>query len=197
MQTNTSNMSSPIQTETPMQNQMPSSETPQSSSKAMWYVIGGLVILVAVIGIFFVALRRSKNSSYITQPTNIQQPTIQPKPTLPRSKAPSIIINVLTASSLDAQGAAATPTSTFTTTDKTIYLVLTFNNPKVGTKFEYIRYLNNTYLDSGSLKIMKPNLTNSSFSWSLKQGATHLAGNYKVKAYTNGVFEKEIFYRVL
>ena len=43
----------------------------------------------------------------------------------------------------------------------------------------------------------KANTNNVSFNWTLKKlGTTHLAGNYKVKVYTNGVFEKETTYIV-
>ena len=181
-----------------IQSEIPSNtplETPPGSSKTMLYVLGGVCILVVLLVGYFVT-RRSPTTQ-VPQQQVISQPTMEPKPTLARSKAPGIITNVITASSLDAQGNAASPTATFTTTDKTIYLVLTCNNAKMGTKFEYVRYLNNKLLDSGALKIMKPNLTNASFVWSLKNpGATHVSGTYGVKVYTNGVFEKETSYIV-
>lgn len=197
MPTNTPTTLPPTESETPVQNQIPPSETPQKSSKTMLYMIGGLIVLVLIAGVYMLTRKQHTTMQPQTPQQVIQQPTMQPKPTMPRSKALGVITNVVIASSLDALGNAVTPASTFASTQKTIYLVLTVNNPKVGTKFEYIRYLNNKFLDSGSLKIMKPNLTNSSFSWSLsKPGATHLVGNYKVKVYTNGVFEKETLYSV-
>ncbi len=167
-----------------------SQQAPQRSSKTLWYI--GIVVLI-LLGGLYAALQKPKTPSYQTQP--VIQPTSTPK--LPRSKAPGVITNVLTASSLDAQGNALTPATTFAKTDKTIYLVLTVNNPKVGTKVEYIRYLNGKLLDSGTTKLVKSNVTNTSFVWSLKKlGATHLVGNYKVKVYTNGIFEKEVSYTV-
>ncbi len=182
----------PVQPQpTPPQTQVPAQtpETAKSFSKTMWYLLGVVVALVLLVGMYFI-LQKPKT---ITQ---YAQPVLQPTPTLPRSKALGVITNVVTASSLDAQGNAASPSATFATTDKNIYLVLTFS-PKVGTRFEYIRYLNDKLLDNGALKILKPNMTNSSFVWSLsKPGAVHLAGNYRVKIYTNGIFEKEISYVV-
>jgi len=75
--------------------------------------------------------------------------------------------------------------------------VLTLKNPKVGTKFEYVRYLNGKFLDNGNLTMKKANTNNVSFGWTLKKtGATHLVGTYRVKVYTNGVFEKETTYIV-
>ena len=188
-----------------LQSEVPSSPSPEEttqpqpllSSKTLWYVGGGIAVLLLVGGLF-VVLQKSTTPPPTSQPT-IQQPTptFTPKPTLPRSKAPGVITNVMTSSSLDAQGKALTPTTTFAKTDKNIYLALTLNKPKIGTKVEYIRYLNGKYLDSGTNKILKPNVTNTSFIWSLKKtGAMHLVGIYKVKVYTNGVFEKETSYTV-
>ncbi len=177
------------------ENTMPP-QVSQGSSKTLWYIGGGIAVLL-IIGGLFVVMQKSKTTSLLTQQPIVQQPTLSPKPTLPRSKAPGVITNILTALSLDAQGKAVDPATTFTKTDKGIYLVLTVNKPKIGTKIEYIRYLNGKYLDNGVNKILKPNVTNTSFIWSLKKpGAVHLVGTYKVKVYTNGIFEKETSYTV-
>ena len=166
-------------------------QVPQRSSKTLWYIGGGIAVLLLIGGLFAV-LQKSKTTSSPTQ-----QPTLSPKPTLPRSKAPGVITNIMTASALDAQGKTVAPVTAFAKTDKNIYLVLTINKPKIGTKIEYIRYLNGKYLDSGTNKILKSNVTNTSFIWSLiKPGTMHLVGTYKVKVYTNGIFEKEISYTV-
>ena len=171
-------------------------QVPQHSSKTLWYIGGGIIALF-LIGGLFVVLQKSKTKSLPQQPV-AQQPTLSPKPTLPRSKAPGIITNIATATSVDTKGSAVTTSSTFAKTDKNIYLVLTLNKPKIGTKIEYIRYLNGKYLDSGTNKILKPNVTNASFIWSLaKPGTMHLVGTYKVKIYINGIFEKETSYTVL
>ncbi len=170
-------------------------EASPGSSKTMLYVLGAVSILVVLLVGYFV-IRKSRTTQAPQQQV-ITQPTMQLKPTLARSKAPGIIANVVAATSVDAQGNAVSPTATFSPTDKTVYLVLTLNSPKVGTKVEYIRYLNGKFLDSSTTKLLKPNLTNISFVWNLKKsGATHLVGNYRVKVYTNGIFEKEITYLV-
>ncbi len=172
-----------------------SPQVPKSSSKTLWHIGVGIVALLLIGGLFIV-LQRSKNTPLPQQPA-VHQPTLSPKPALPRSKAPGIINNIATANSVDTKGSAVATSSTFAKTDKSIYLVLTLNNPKLGTKIEYIRYLNGKYLDSGANKILKPNVANTSFIWSLKKpGATHLVGAYKVKVYTNGIFEKETSYTV-
>lgn len=181
--------------QSPLQEDTTQPQVPQHSSKTLWYIGGGIIVLL-LIGGLFVVMQKSKTTSFSRQPV-VQQPTLSPKPTLPRSKAPGVITSILTASSLDTQGKAVAPATTFAKTDKNIYLVLTVNKPKIDTKIEYIRYLNGKYLDNGVNKILKPNVTNTSFIWSLKKpGAMYLVGTYKVKVYTNGIFEKETFYTV-
>ncbi len=181
--------------QSPEDTTQPQIPQPQHSSRTLWYVGGGIVVLILVAGLFTV-LQKPKTTPLPQQPV-VQQPILSPKPTLPRSKAPGIITNVVTAASLDTQGKAVAPVTTFAKRDKNIYLALTLNKPKVGTKIEYIRYLNGKYLDSGTNKILKPNVTNTSFIWSLKKpGAMHPVGTYSVKVYTNGIFEKETSYTV-
>jgi len=180
----------------PLQGDATQPQASQNSSKTLWY-IGGVIAVLLLIGGLFAVLQKSKTTSLPTQQPVVQQPTLSPQPTLPRSKAPGVITSVLTASALDPQGKAVAPATTFAKTDNNIYLSLTLNKPKIGTKIEYIRYLNGKYLDSGADKILRPNVINTSFIWSLKKpGATHLPGNYRVKVYTNGVFEKETSYTV-
>lgn len=173
-------------------------QAPQRSPKMLWYVGGGIAVLLLLAGGLFVVLQKSKTAAVATQQPVVQQPTLLPIPTLPRSKAPGIITNVLTAAALDAQGKALNPATTFAKTDKNIYLALTLNKPKAGTKVEYIRYLNGKFLDSGTTQLLKSNLTNTSFAWSLKKpGAVHPVGSYKVKVYTDGILEKETRYEVI
>ncbi len=152
-----------------------------NTPKNVWYI--GIIAVLLIGGVYFLLQK--------------QTPTPNPKPAISRSKAPNVITNVVTSSSIDSKGNAVAPTTNFSKTEKTIYLVLTLNKPKVGTKVEYIRYLNNKLLDNNSLKLTKPDMTNASFAWSLKKpNAIRLVGNYKVKVYANGIFEKETGYTV-
>jgi hypothetical protein len=170
--------------------------TQPQPSKTLWYAGGGIVVLLLAAGLFTL-MQKPKTSPPSTQQPVVQQPALSPKPTLPRSKTPGVITSIQTASALDAQGKAVALVTTFAKTDKNIYLTLTINKPTIGTKIEYIRYLNGKYLDSGTNKLLKDDVTNTSFAWSLKKtGAIHLVGTYKVKVYTNGVFEKETSYTV-
>lgn len=167
-------------------------QSSQKPSKTLWYLLAAGAVLILLGAVIFLSQRGTS-----TQPTPRQQ-TLPSLPAKPRSKAPGIVTSVVTAKSVDpTTGIALTPSPTFLTTDKTIYLIVSVTTPKIGTKIEYSRYLNGKFLDNKSIAILKPNLTNVGFNWTLKKaGATHLAGEYRVKVYTNGVFEKETTYRV-
>ncbi len=186
----------------PINQQLPTEQMPMQSpepvkrsSKTMWYVLV-VIVLVVLGGAGYLFMKKSHTNTAMMQQTSVMQhSTMQPKPTLPRSKPLGLITNVVTASFLDAQGNAVSPSSSFSTT-KTIYLVVSLNNAKVGTKVEYVRYLNDKYLDNNALKVSKPNTANVSFIWSSKSGTTRLTGAYKVKVYANGLFEKETVYVV-
>ena len=177
-----------------------SSPTPQQlSPNTKWYVLGLVVVLILVGGLLLLS-QKSANAPVSVQPTVYQQPSIKPTvaPTQPRSNAPGVITHVVTSTSIDPKtGAALAPVTTFLPTDKAIYAVVTVNKPPVGTRIEYNRYLNNKYLDRRSVVIVKANTTSVLFDWTLKtQTATRLKGIYRVKFYTNGIFEKELSFTV-
>jgi hypothetical protein len=166
---------------------------PQKKSPAIWY-ISGVVALCLVGAIYYFA---NQGQEPYQAPAWTPRPSQTQGPTLPRSKAPGIITSVSASHSVDAKGNAVQPAAAFAKTDKTIYLVLSLNKPKAGTKIEYIRYLNGKLLDSGATKLLKSNLSVTSFIWALKKpGSARLPGAYTVKVYTNGVFEKQIFFSI-
>lgn len=148
-----------------------------------------ILLVVAVVGVSYIGYRYFSAKPQTTQvPASVK----------PRSKAPGTITQVVAAKGIDQKtGEAVGVTSLFSKTDKTIYVVLTLKNPKVGTKFEYTRNLNGKFLDNGNLEMKNVATNNVSFVWTLKKpGASHLEGNYLVRVYTNGIFEKEIGYQV-
>jgi hypothetical protein len=175
----------------------PSGTPKQPSSKTTWYIVG-VAVLFLIVGGLFVFLKKSQQTLQTQQTTTYQQPSIGPTvlPTT-RSKSPGIITQVFMSRSIDAKsGAALTPTAIFFTKDKQIHAVLSLNNPPVGTRIEYNRYLNGKYLDRRSISITKANTTKSLFNWDLKSSKSRLKGEYRIKFYTNGIFEKEISYTV-
>jgi len=187
-----------------MRNPSAQSQKGYACRQAGFTTILVVLVLVAIAGVAY--LGRRSFTTKTTPSLNIHQQTPQKAPgqksaatsPQPRSKAPNVITQVTTARGLDIKtGEAVNPASQFSKTDKAIYVVLTLKNPKVGTKFEYTRYLNGKFLGNGNLTMKKTNTNNVSFNWTLKKpGATHLVGNYRVKVYTNGVFEKEVSYQI-
>lgn len=161
----------------------------------LWVLVGGMLLLTFFGGWYFF---KNKKPASAPVPQAIR-PMVSPSPSSiakPRSKAPGIVVGVVTARGIDPKtGEAVEPTTTFLTTDKSIYAVTTLINAKVGTKIEYVRYLNGKFLDNRSITITKPNTNNTSFVWTLKNlTSTHPIGQYEVRVYTNGIFEKKIFY---
>ncbi len=114
------------------------------------------------------------------------------------SQPAGMILEAKTTKSIDSKtGASGVETSIFSTKDPVIYAVLTVNQPPKGTKFEYVRYFKSKYVDHQSLEVTKAGIDYVSFRWGLKDTkSTRLAGDYTVKLYTNGNFEKEISYQV-
>src|SRR5258708_1782711 len=106
------------------------------SKKAALYITGGILLLL-LIGFFLFTQKQIMNRQINRQPAI--QPSQQPLPTLSVNNKPGIITKLSMGTTLDANGNVLSPTNIFATSDKTIYLVLTFTSSKTGTKFEYIR----------------------------------------------------------
>ncbi len=158
-----------------------------------------LLLIVVLLGVGYLGYRSLSTSS---QPSN-QKTIATPQPknsttSTPRSKAPGIVTQISLAKTIDQKtGVAINPVTSFSKTDPAIYAVVTLSNPPVGTKIEYVRYLNNKLLDNRSTSTTKVTAKSIVFDWKLKKpDATRMVGNYRVKIYTNGVFEKEINYTV-
>ena len=158
-----------------------------------------LLLIAVLLGVGYAGYRSLSTSSQPSNQKTIATP--QPKNSTtpsPRSKTPGIVTQISLAKAIDQKtGLAINPVTSFSKTDPAIYTVVTLNNPPVGTKIEYVRYLNGRLLDNRSTSTTKATDKSVIFDWKLKKpGATHLVGNYRVKIYTNGVFEKEINYTV-
>lgn len=170
-----------------------------TQTKSGFALIIIILLVVATVGISYMGYRFFSAKSQTPQTQQLIPGKKLPKASVePRSKAPGIVTQVVVAKGIDPKtGEAVGSTSLFSKTDKTIYAVLTLKNPKIGTKFEYTRYLNGKFLDNGSLEMTKAATNNVSFGWTLKKpGALYLVGDYLIKVYTNGVLEKEINYKV-
>ncbi len=115
-----------------------------------------------------------------------------------RSKAPGVISAVISARDVSAQtGEPKVLSSKFSKKEGEIFVVMKLQEVKPGTKLEYVRYLNNKYLDHKSIEITRANAGYANFSWKLKDPpGIRATGEYFVKVYTNGKLEKTITYSV-
>lgn len=159
-----------------------------------------VLVVTALAGVGFLGYKYlgSKNISTLA-------PTQQPKTPIassnktsaPRSKAPGVVLAALTAHGYNPKtGSAVKPDKYFSTKDSSVYLLMKVNKPKIGTRLEYIRYLQGHFLDHRSIKVTQPNWKYAYFGWSNKPGKLHKKGIYRVRVYTNGVLEKKINYVV-
>ena len=160
-----------------------------------------LVIVAALAGVSFLGYSLySKNTSTVSpvkQPFKSTSTTKKVSAVPPRSSAPGVVLAALTAHGYNSKtGSAVKPDKYFSPKDKQIYLLMNVNKPKVGTRIEYVRYLQGKYLDHKSLKVTQPNLKYAYFNWSAKTSKDHKKGIYRVRVYTNGILEKKINYLV-
>lgn len=144
-----------------------------------------------------IAVPAGKTATILTKPnTGIISNLLGQKPT--KAQPAPMILTAKTSKTLNLKtGAAGIETTTFSARDPVIYVAIQVNKPVLGTKFEYVRYLNGKLVDHKSLATTRPSVEYVSFSWKLKDAKSkHLAGSYRVKLYTNGNFEKEVSYLV-
>lgn len=170
----------------------------KSNKKGFASLIIVVVVVLAIAG--FLAYQRRgktasvKNTSPTSQVRSFFSNLLGQKPSQPTG----MILGATTTKSVDPKtGKGGVEVTTFSNKDPIVYVVLQVNKPKKDTKFEYVRYFNGKYVDHKSLGTTKDGVDYVSFSWRLKDSKSkHLAGDYKVKLYTNGNFEKELSYQV-
>lgn len=143
-------------------------------------ILIALIVVVVVVGIGFFAYQRAQEA----------------KPAKTTSNRPLIVKAVEFSTGVDGIGKATAPTSSFSSTDGKINIVSTLQNPKKGTRIEFVRYRDNKFTDNGSLAITKDGAQYASFDFTPKAGKQHPAGVYKVKIYANGKYQASGTYSV-
>lgn len=124
-----------------------------------------------------------------------------------RSKAPGVVKSAVVAKGVDKAGKPKSISATFTSKDpnyKGVYVALELNNPQKGQKLAYVRYYFNTkknkfqYIDHGTVMIRRPTVMNTYFHYYTKSGSAKVRlGQYLVKVYTNGKFERAAAYQII
>ncbi len=156
-----------------------------------------IMIVLAVVGLL---TYQARGKNVVNQKTSAPQnqsffsKLLGQKPPQPVG----MILGAKTTKTLDHKiGAGGLEVTTFSTKDPDIFIAVQVNKPPKGTKFEYVRYFKGKYVDHKSLETTKAGVDYVSFNWSLKTAnSKRLPGDYRVKLYTNGNFEKEISFQV-
>ena len=141
-----------------------------------------VVLIVALAGVGFLVYRHNHSATSSTAKSS--------------AKNSAIITDLQFSKAVDGKGAPLSSTTQFSTTDPTIYAVVTLKNPAKNTRLEFVRYRNDKFVGNGSLKVAKDGAGYAGFMWNAKTSKAHPRGTYKVKVYTNGRFERSATYTV-
>ncbi len=154
-------------------------------------LIFGIFIALLIGAVIFFTYRNSHPSKKVT---------LMKESLVRRSKVPNVIIKATTAKAVDVStGKVVRAARIFSSVnDKTIYLGLDLHAPKIGTRIDYVRYLNDRYVDHGSIEVTKNGTGYLIFSWTTINGYLGVRpdGKYKVSTYTDGILEKRVLYTV-
>jgi len=168
----------------------------QNITTSQKVIIGLLIVtILCLISIIFFFLLKNiirRFRPFVSSPLSYisSSQTLNPKP-------PDIILKAITATSVDPlTGDAVSPSNVFNSTDKTLFIVLQLNNAKYGTKISYTRYLNNKFLDNKTFTLKKNSSTLFNFDWSIKNGTSRPKGKYKVRLYSNGIYERTVSFTI-
>ncbi len=173
-------------------------KTKSSNQKGFAPVIIVVVVVLAVVGLLAYQATVKNTVSQKTTPATQEQSffskLLGQKPPQPVQ----MILGAKTTKTVDPNtGTGGVEATSFSTKDPDIFIALQVNKPPKGTKFEYVRYFKGKYVDHKSLETTKAGVDYVSFNWSLKTAnSKRLPGDYRVKLYTNGNFEKEISFVV-
>ncbi len=138
-----------------------------------------LIVLVAVIaGVGYFAYQRVQDNNVAKTSQNI---TI--------AKKPKIVQGVTFSQTVDSKGKAIAPTTVLGATNTKINVVSTLDNAIKGTRIAYTRYLNNDFVDNGSLAVNKAGAKYVNFTFNAKKGDKFKPGTYKIKIYANGRYQ--------
>jgi hypothetical protein len=124
-------------------------------------------------------------------------PTSGPLTPVPGQSAVPSLAGVEMATSLAANGSAADPRTTFTSSsDRKIIAVLDVRNLEAGTKLSFIRYLEGKLVDSRSATIAKK-ADYFYFEFSAQPGKNITPGQYRLRLYVKERAAWEVTYQVV
>lgn len=150
-----------------------------------------IIIVVALVALIIGGI------GYYVYQRNFNKPNQQSATTPTKAAHPGVVQKLQFGNAIDPKtGMVTTPSALFSSNDNTIYMGAMLQNAKKGGRIEYVRYVNNFFLDNGGVTITKDGAQMVTFAFSAKPGKSHPVGTYKVKVYTNGIYETAGAYTV-
>jgi|GEM_PF-3725199 hypothetical protein len=135
------------------------------SNKYFPLILGCGVIVVVLAIVYFVAL---KPTNPTTNPVSVRLP---------------VSMGVVAAASLDSQGNPVRPTTVFSSSDKTIYLVVNLKNAKKNDIVSYARYYKGKYINAQTTRIVDTKANRVIFAFNKDKG--YPVGKYDYKFFYN------------
>ena len=137
--------------------------TTLKNQRGFAHILMLLIVVVAVAGAGFLVYQRTQQAKKANSTSDLPG-------TAKTANVPSIVKTLEFSTKVDSIGKATAPKSSFSATDGKINVVSTLQNPKKGTKIEFVRYRDNKFTDNGSLTIAKDGAQYASFDFTPKPG---------------------------
>lgn len=106
------------------------------------------------------------------------------------------ITDAILSTDVGEDGSGLSPVTVFASTSKNIYAIVTLANAKQDTQIGFIRYFNDTYVDSGVTHPSRSGLKYVHFQWALKSNTNRISGSYTIALYVNGNKSKTISFNI-
>ncbi|OGG15417.1 hypothetical protein A3D77_07810 [Candidatus Gottesmanbacteria bacterium RIFCSPHIGHO2_02_FULL_39_11] len=174
-----------------------------NNSYKTFIIIGIILTILASVGIAGTAI-----ATYITRTKNAENQIVKIK-TIPTAPPQNTMVDnsavraqmikevVLTDEDPTRPGIPVEKKTEFTKKTESIYATVILNNPIVGSKISYVRYLNSNYMDHGTIIVTKSDSKYVHFSFTLaNQKAFQPVGSYLLKLYVDGQVVKTAAFTV-
>lgn len=165
-------------------NRMKKSSKKSISKRLLICILVSIIFINIITTIYFVYLDKPNSQNSLIQ--NISQ------------KDNLKVIVVLASKSIDlVTGAPKDIQTQFSSKDKFVYVNIELSNNSLdGAKVEYIRFINDKFIDNGQRKLKKDDKTYISFLFETTN-ADRVIGDYKIKIYLNGNYIKDLLFNVV
>lgn len=151
-----------------------------------------IIIVVAIVALIIGGI-----GYYVYQRNFLNKPNPQSTASPTKAAHPGVVQKLQFGNAIDPKtGMITTSAASFNSNDNTIYMGVMLQNAKKGSRIEFVRYVNNFFIDNGGVTVTKDGAQMVTFAFSAKPGKSHPVGTYKIKVYTNGIYETAGAYSV-